>query len=401
MQALQFLIRFYISIEDGECAVERDLGVLAQFDTAHTIGSNDLRDDLMLAKDDLIKHEDIVIGASLGTKGRRWATLWRTVYGARLGSYRKAQQCKGGKRPGTYEAAKAGVLAAAEYAVQTNSRRDWLQRQGGDDVVTPLGVRRSFLMSAIGDKTDKYSNAATKRFQALTVAKKVVANPFLARTLKYKRTVKKAVKTAQPLEKIKQVCYVGEVGESLPCAVPEEMGIKEIGGRSRCMLPDVAVVEDLGRLHDSPDDATVNQVLAIVGRGLPVVTHASWSLARGTPACVPKESAIRHLSLATTVPCVFEYDVHFKARSMNLLNTLTALSQLPKSTWKVRCLDGGVANTVAAVGAKVNDDKGHEIVKLNGPFKGVDVVRCWMQKHRRVHNVLGSKAWTLTGANMI
>ena len=167
------------------------------------------------------------------------------------------------------------------------------------------------------------------------------------------------------------------------------------------MLADLAVVEDLGRLHDSPDDATVNQVLAIVGRGLPVVTHASWSLARGDPACVPKESVIRHLSLATTIPCVFEYDVHFKARSMNLLSTLTALSQLPKSRWKVRCLDGGVANTVAAVGAKANDDKGHEIVKLNGPFKGVDVVRCWMQKHRRVHNVLGSKAWTLTGANMI
>ena len=410
MQALQTLIRFYISIEDGECAIERDLGVLQQFQSQHKNASTDLLDDIMLAKDAVIKPAAICIGASLGPSGRRWATLWRAMYGARLGCYRKAQHGKRGKRPGTYEAAKAGVLAAAEYAVQTNSKKDWLQRQGGDDdVVIPLGIRKSVLKSAIGDNAEQYSNAATKRFQKLTQTKKLGANPFFARSIQHKWTATKAAKPALPLENIKSVCYLGEVGESLPC--PAREGVEEMQGRRRCLLADLAVVEDLGHLHDALDDATVNQVLAIVGRGLPVVTRTSWSLARGDPDQVPKESVIRNRPLATTVPCVFEYDAHFKARSMNLLNTLTALSNLPNSKWKVRCFDGGVANTMAAVGAnaaavgakaaadgaKANHDKGHEIVTLNGTLNGVDVVRCWVQKHRRVSNVLGSKAWTLTG----
>ena len=406
MQAMQILIRFYISIEDGECAIERDLGVLQQFESQHKNASTDLLDDLMLAKDAVITPAAICIGASLGPAGRRWATLWRAMYGARLGCYRKAQHGKRGKRPGTYEAVKAGVLAAAEYAVQTNSKKDWLQRQGGyDDVVIPLGIRKSVLKSAIGD-AEEYSNAATKRFHKLTQTKKLGANAFLARNMaKQKWTATRAAKPALPLENIKSVCYLGEVGATLPC--PASEGVEEMQGRMRCLLADLAVVEDLGRLHDALDDATVNQVLAIVGRGLPVVSETSWSLARGDPDQVPKESVIRNRPLATTVPCVFEYDGHFKARSMNLLNTLTALSNLPNSKWKVRCFDGGVANTVAAVGAKAadgaakaNHDKGHEIVTLNGNSNGVDVVRCWLQKHRRVRNVLGSKAWTLTGVMM-
>ena len=41
LQALNVLIRFYISIEDGECVVERDLGTLASSTHAHKNGGGD------------------------------------------------------------------------------------------------------------------------------------------------------------------------------------------------------------------------------------------------------------------------------------------------------------------------------------------------------------------------
>ena len=51
MQALPVLIRFYLSIEDGECVVERDLGDLKAILEAHKngkddpIGAGDIRPD--------------------------------------------------------------------------------------------------------------------------------------------------------------------------------------------------------------------------------------------------------------------------------------------------------------------------------------------------------------------
>ena len=95
----------------------------------------------------------------LGLKGRRWAELWREIYGARLGIYnRKATEskAKGGKRPGTYSAAKCGVLATAEYVVQLSKQ----ESQHGSGQRTPFGVNKSFLQSAVGDKNTSPYNSA-------------------------------------------------------------------------------------------------------------------------------------------------------------------------------------------------------------------------------------------------
>ena len=144
MRAFEVPIRFYISIEDGECPVERDLGDLTQFDGGHTNGAIKLADALMLTHSDTTTVVDICVGglavgsdARLGAKGRRWATSWRAVYGARLGCYNK-RQGKRVKRAGTYVAAKAGVLAAAEYAVATSGAAE------ADDVVTPPRCTEGF-----------------------------------------------------------------------------------------------------------------------------------------------------------------------------------------------------------------------------------------------------------------
>ena len=155
-------------------------------------------------------------------------------------------------------------------------------------------------------------------------------------------------------------------------------------GTNRCLRADLAVVDDLSRLFDCPDEATINHVLGIVGRGLPVITHASWALARGDPARVPKESVIRHVSLIENTKIVFVHDDHFQARAWNLLSNLKELSKLPSSKWKVR------SSSASAVG-----ERGHAIVTLSASG-GVDTLRSWIRDHRRIVNAPGSKAWSLT-----
>ena len=52
------------------------------------------------------------LSGRLGPKGRRWAAMWRAVHGARLGCYNaKRNHGKRGKKPGSYEAAKAGAVS--------------------------------------------------------------------------------------------------------------------------------------------------------------------------------------------------------------------------------------------------------------------------------------------------
>ena len=313
MKALNVLSRFYLCIEDGECVVERDLGELLEIMAAHKNGSDELADDMVLAVTDPIKPTDICVGglavgsaATLGPKGIRWAALWRGVNGARMGclsmSLRKVikRQCK---RPGTYVAAKANVLAAAEYAVVSEMERresSGSQLEEDNDAVTTLGVRKSFFQSALGDKAKReYQNKGFDRFQKLTEAKKLRGR--LAAEQK-KRKVWEAKRAATPavrLEHVSQLCFLGEIGERLPHPISESLkGVQELTGRKRTWSAHLVVVDDLTRLQTCPDEATVSHVLAIVGLGLPVVTSASWSLALGDPTKVPKESVIRHRPLA-------------------------------------------------------------------------------------------------------
>ncbi len=62
---------------------------------------------------------------------------------------------------------------------------------------------------------------------------------------------------------------------------------------------------------------------------------------------------------------------------------ITELSKMSNSKWKV--FGAGRSVDKAAVGAS-------ELVNLSR----VNVERTWIQKHRRIDNVVGAKAWTLT-----
>ena len=148
-------------------------------------------------------------------------------------------------------------------------------------------------------------------------------------------------------------------------------------------------MEDLARLHDYSASASVSHILAIVARGLPVVTLASWRLAQGDPALVPPQSIIRHRPLAMETKHVWEYDAMFQAREANLAYVIGELcKEAPLGNWIWR----GPGAAKAGVGSG-KGSSAHTLVQVIG----VDAVRTWIQEHRRIENRVGSKTWGLTG----
>ena len=111
-------------------------------------------------------------------------------------------------------------------------------------------------------------------------------------------------------------------------------------------------------------------------------------LAEGDPGLVPQASVVRHAPLATTTKCIFLYDDHFRPRCSNLLDTIISLSKPPEFTfskWKVR--ESAVGDSIVS--------SGRLCVRLI-VVSGVDAVHALILEQRRMCNVLGSKAWSLT-----
>ena len=409
LRSLNELIRFYLAIEDGECQVERDLGVLSKFGAAHKNGSNELDDDLMLVQSDSTVCDDIWVAGRalatrgrplattgsqvssysclLGSKGRRWAELWRQIYGARLGIYKKRSAVgdKGAKKPGTYAAAKFGVLAAAEYAVEISKQQ---KSQESGSQLTPLGVSESFLESAVGDRASLYDNVRLQKFKELSTKKRVRSQPFMRRNEELKKMRKdiRAAKAPLDITSISAIAFVGERGEKLPFPIFSEdlPEVQEKCGPDRSLKAGLVVVDDLGRLFDCPDDSSVNQVFAIVARGVPVITLSSWRLARGQIKAIPRASVTRHVSLAVTTKFIFEYDSVFQSRYQLLLNTMKECLKLPGCKWKVRPL---AKNSAVREQQATYTEKGFVFFKLSG----IECMRSWIQSHRRIVNTVGSK----------
>ena len=181
------------------------------------------------------------------------------------------------------------------------------------------------------------------------------------------------------------MCFLGEFAEKLPqSAIGDgQPGIVEVGGRHRCHYAELVVLDDLNRICVCADVGTLHHVLAISALGLPVITRASWVLAQGRVVLVPKESVLRHVPLLGKIKVVFEYDGHFKARHRLLVDGLMWLSRREKSTWKDRQPSG------SAVG-----ERGYEFVSLVAS-EGVDTLRSWVLKQRRIVNTIGSKIWSV------
>ena len=135
--ALRKLIRFYISIEDGECSVERDLGELRDMRRKHlcggTAGGERFLDDKSLVRINGPRTLAEFLGKDAMSKcdgltpfSRQCASLWRELRGAKGGHVNPAAtkaSAKKRKGRGFFKATGRGVLAAAQLAVASKRRR--------------------------------------------------------------------------------------------------------------------------------------------------------------------------------------------------------------------------------------------------------------------------------------
>ena len=144
------VIRFYISIEDGECTVERDFAeVRAILDEHHTNNFEFLDDILMLRLNgprtvaEFAEGTTADLNVALTPFSRECASLWRELFGARSGHYNAkataAAKLKRNAKPGAFRATTLGVLAAARLSVAASrrSRRAVGQARVSSSVVHP------------------------------------------------------------------------------------------------------------------------------------------------------------------------------------------------------------------------------------------------------------------------
>ena len=110
------LIRFYESILDGSCVVERGLAKVRAFIEENRSTEIEVLDDLAVMVDTELRPEDFAKKKQNGlwessAFGSECGSLWREVLGARMGIYgNHVTQEK--VKPGTYKNVKAGVLKA-------------------------------------------------------------------------------------------------------------------------------------------------------------------------------------------------------------------------------------------------------------------------------------------------
>ena len=131
--ALCRISRFYISIEDGECTVERDLGVFRDKKLEHRTNDIEFLDDAVVitlngpstatefaegVADPLVELTEFV---------RQCASLWRELQGWRFGHYNpkatEAARLAKLKKPGEFTGFMRGVLNAARLAVWDKRRK--------------------------------------------------------------------------------------------------------------------------------------------------------------------------------------------------------------------------------------------------------------------------------------
>ena len=128
LRFLPKLARWYISIEDGECSVERDLAVVRAVTDSLRTDRVDIIDDTVVgrfgAPASRSEVEDPATGWLTNTS-RAWARYWRTFHGARLGLVsKKSLGCALAalKKKQTWHKFRKGILAAAVGAVSTEKQ---------------------------------------------------------------------------------------------------------------------------------------------------------------------------------------------------------------------------------------------------------------------------------------
>ena len=296
--ALRRIIRFYISIEDGECTVERDLAVFRDKKLEHRTNAQAFLDDAAVialngprtatefadgAPDAQVEPTEFV---------RQCASLWRDLYGRRFGHYNPkataAAQAARQKKPGEFTGCARGVLNAARLAVCDARRK-----------------RRSVALHAGAGTADSahWSQAMTKfqgttknNIPGVTRIREHPGSQFI-NPPRCDLAARRAAPGAPPAPtRHYEVAVLG----AQPLASPLRH-CRILEGRHRCAEAELVVVPDLTLLHD--EEALAGDVdlavsfLYVVGLGLDITTRANLAAepVQHTPRSLTPAHCVQHI----------------------------------------------------------------------------------------------------------
>ena len=301
--ALSRIVRFYISIEDGECTVERDLGEFRSQQRQHQTGDVQFHDDRLILRINgprsVAQFDEGVDDARemLTPFSRECASLWRQLKGRKRGHYnaqatvaaKRARQAMRGTVSGTFR----GVLSVARLAVMSARRR----RQQGQGSVNNLhegaGTSESALWTESMSRFEKRSQHNIPGcVQTRMKPGEAFVNPVGVHLQEQRGANTQPLARARPHRKV--AIWAG-------VAVHPVLDLEILEGRHRCATADVVVVPDLAVLHDVEilvaDVDRVVCFLYIVSRGLEVTTSSRLAAAHGRVKKIPTQHRMFHVAV--------------------------------------------------------------------------------------------------------
>ena len=356
--ALCRLIRFYISIEDGECTVERDLGEFRNQMREHRSADRTFHDDCLVVRlNGPRSAAEFDEGGdsrnNLTSFSRECASLWRELYGKRRGHFNaKAVSAASSKKQTarTFRGTMRGVLAAARLAVAARRRAKSSSSSSSVALHAGAGTADSALWN---DPMTKFQSRSRKNIPGVTQTRAYPGGAFMNPAGVSLAPYRAAA--AQPLARprlINKVALLGVTGVRV-----RELAV--VSGRHCCAEADLVIVPDISIFHDVPA-LTANEDLAIsllyiVLLGLEVATTTQLSASGGKPRSIPTASCQRHVP-AMLQRMVFCLGARLVIEHPDVHRALRRVASAPKSkvTWS-KCVgepaSGGnvVFNTLAEV----------------------------------------------------
>ena len=372
---LQSIVRFYLSVLDGECQVERDLGSVLCEASEHCNLQIDGVDDLMFLK---LRH-DLQGPTSFGRLDRQGNTtltdftktclkLWREKYGCRYGSYDSHPRVqKRQKKEHTWTQLKGDVFTAAHARTLLSSRAvPWTPYSQGFAPAGPVD-------------TDSYCTPRHIKFTERTAKKRRDAkqamekrrfgeNPFPVPLKSFSGPVMHPV-TMRAVTKV-----------ALLVANQPEAGLTAVSvetGEQRCNAANLVVTDSLGPLlkHQRQDghEMSVTDAIYIVGLGRIVTSTESWQDAGGDPKRLAQQQLVHHKAMAqkSRSPVEITFSKALKQARPEVYKAVKVCCKAWRSKWRMKeaCL------TAPEVGQWFGDEQDiwvflrgiREVINYRGP----------------------------------
>jgi hypothetical protein len=392
------VIRFYISIEDGECTVERDFAEYRGKESEHHANYFEFLDDALMLRlngprtvEEFAEGSTADLNVALTPFSRECASLWRELYGARAGHYNAkataAAKLKRNAKPRAFRATTLGVLAAARLAVSNKRRlaaagQPARGSQSGDITIHPgAGTAASSLWT--GDM-QKFHERSHNNITGVSQTRARPGGPFL-KPLGVDLSARLGTRAPPLACAISYNPKVAIVDMNKTRVCPAR-SCRIVHGPHRCAEVELAIVPDLTMLHDvdllSSDIDLAVSFLYIVSLGVLTTTTAQLAAVHGIPRELKPQGCVHHAPAAANTQnvtfCTTKFLRHAHADVYKALKHIARASESKISLTK---------ESTSASG---------DIVLLNSLR---DVV-AWACSARRVLNVRGPKAFVHDGAAM-